>query len=156
MPPATGGPHWMQNILVAVDFSNVSKGLLDQAARLAQAFQAKLWLIHVAPPDPAFVGYEAGPQFIRDQVAAHLQKEHSQLQDQAELLRGQALEVTPLLIQGQTIQTILNEAQRLQADLIILGSHGHGALHRALVGSVAEGVLRKAPCPVMIVPAPKD
>ena len=145
----------MQNILVAVDFSNVTDNLLRQSGALAKAFSAKLWLIHVAAPDPDFVGYEAGPQTVRDQVAARLQTEHRQLQAQADALRAQRIEATPLLVQGQTVQTILSEAQRLNANLIVVGSHGHGALYRALVGTVAEGVLRKAPCPVLIVPSQK-
>ncbi|MBW2274656.1 MAG: universal stress protein, partial [Deltaproteobacteria bacterium] len=47
---------------------------------------------------------------------------------------------------------ILAEAKRLAADMIVMGSHGHGALYRALLGSVSEGVLHKATCPLTIVP----
>ena len=53
------------------------------------------------------------------------------------------------------METILEEAAKLNADLIILGSHGHGGLLRALLGSVCEGVLRKSILPVLIVPARK-
>ncbi|MEY2831959.1 MAG: hypothetical protein RLZZ574_1217, partial [Cyanobacteriota bacterium] len=61
--------------------------------------------------------------------------------------------VTPLLVQGATIETILREASKLRADMIIIGSHGHGALYRALVGNVTEGVIRKALCPILVIPA---
>lgn len=51
------------------------------------------------------------------------------------------------------MERLLAEQGRLAADAIVLGSHGHGALYDLLVGSVAEGVLRRAPCPVVVVPS---
>lgn len=58
-----------------------------------------------------------------------------------------------LLIQAPTVDGLLQEAARLNIELIIMGSHGHGAIHKALTGSVCEGILRKANCPVLVVPA---
>jgi nucleotide-binding universal stress UspA family protein len=66
--------------------------------------------------------------------------------------RERGIDVTPLLIQGPTIGTILREAGKLDVDLIVLGSHGRGAALRALLGSTSEGVLHKAEVPVLIVP----
>ena len=51
---------------------------------------------------------------------------------------------------------ILEEAERLEAEVIIMGSHGHGALYDLIVGSVTEGVLRKAKCPVLVLPSKRD
>jgi nucleotide-binding universal stress UspA family protein len=64
-----------------------------------------------------------------------------------------AVAVTPLLVQGATIKTILQEAIKLKSDMIVIGSHGHGALYKTLVGSVSEGVIRQASCPVVVIPA---
>jgi nucleotide-binding universal stress UspA family protein len=139
-------------ILVAVDFSPAAAAVLRQARHYAKALAAEVWLVHVAPPDPEFVGYEAGPQTVRDQVAEKFHAEHRALQQQAEEFRHLGLNVASLLLQGPTSPTILAEADRLQVDLIILGSHGHGALYQVLVGSVSEGVLRKAGRPVLVVP----
>ncbi len=144
----------MQNIVAAVDFSKASDSVLSRSAELAKAFgKCRLWLIHVAAPEPEFVGYDTGPQCVRDQVAEHLKDEHHQIQDSAQGLRDQGIEATALLIQGPTIATILNEAKKLDADLIVLGSHGHGRVFRSLLGSVSEGVLRKARTPVLIIPS---
>jgi nucleotide-binding universal stress UspA family protein len=66
------------------------------------------------------------------------------------------LDATALLVQGPTVETILEEATRLNADLIILGSHGRGAAIQLLVGSVSGGVLQKSKCPVLIVPTRKQ
>jgi nucleotide-binding universal stress UspA family protein len=142
----------MQNILVPIDFSPISETVVDIAKTLAQCFSARLWLIHVASPDPDFVGYDAGPQSVRDQLAEHLREEHQRLQATAAELREAGIETTALLVQGATAEKILAEAEHHAADLIVMGSHGHGAIHRALMGSVSERVLRKAACPVTFIP----
>jgi nucleotide-binding universal stress UspA family protein len=106
----------------------------------------------VSAPDPDFVGYEAGPQSVRDQRAQRLRDEHRELQRSADRLRAGGIQATALLIQGPTVEKILSEAERVAADFIVMASHGHGAVHRALLGSVSEGVLRHAAIPVTIVP----
>jgi len=142
----------MRNILVPIDFSPSTEPVIDIAKTLAESFSARLWLIHVASPDPDFVGYDAGPQSVRDQVADHLREEHQRLQAIATELRESGVETTALLVQGLAAEKILAESERHAADLIVMGSHGHGAMYRALMGSVSEQVLRKAGCPVTIIP----
>jgi nucleotide-binding universal stress UspA family protein len=143
----------MQSVLAAVDFSPVSQAVVEHAASLAEAFGAELTLIHVVAPDPEFVGYEAGPQSVRDSRAREIRNEHRELGAIAAKLRERSMSVRPLLAQGPTVETILGEAQRLEADTIVIGSHGHGALYRALLGSVSEGIVRAARIPVLVVPA---
>jgi nucleotide-binding universal stress UspA family protein len=142
----------MQNIIVPVDFSPITASVIDIAKTIAGCFSARLWLVHVVSPDPDFVGYDAGPQSVRDEVASHLREEHQQLQSAAAEIREAGIETTALLVQGPTAEKILAEAAAHDADLIIMGSHGHGALYRALMGSVGERVLRRAHCPVTIIP----
>ena len=144
------------DILVPLDFSEVTLEVIDQASLLARSLDAKLWLIHVATPEPEFIGYETGPQTVRDRVALELRQEHRSTQQVAEKLRRSGLDVTALCPQGATVRTILQEAEKLDVDLIVMGSHGRGALHRALLGSVSEGVLHKATCPVMIIPVKRE
>jgi nucleotide-binding universal stress UspA family protein len=141
----------MKNIIVAVDFSDSTPALLETAASLATAFSAKLWLVHVAAPDPSFVGYAAGPQSVRDSIAAGLRREHRLLQEYAEDLRADQIDTTALLVQGPTVATLLAELARLDADHLVIGSHDHGVLYRKALGSISEAVLRKAPCPVTVV-----
>jgi nucleotide-binding universal stress UspA family protein len=64
-------------------------------------------------------------------------------------------EAVALHIQGPTVDKILHEAQQQGAELIVMGSHGHGALYELLVGSVTQGVMKGASCPVVVVPAKK-
>lgn len=146
----------MRTILAAVDFSPVSPDVIACAAAQAKAFGAALYLLHVAAPDPDFVGYEPGPDSVRQNVAAELRDAHRRLQDHSAELRAGGLDCTALLVQGSTPETIVREAERLDADVIVLGSHGHGALHRALLGSVSEHVLHHARRPLLILPRQAD
>ena len=143
----------MKNVLAAVDFSEVTADVIDRAALIAKSLGCQLWLVHVAEPDPDFVGWEPGPPGVRDQVARHLREEHRQLQAFASEQRDAGIDTTALLVQGPTVAMILAEARKLEADLIVVGSHGRGAMYRLLLGSTSEGVLHKAPVPVLIVPA---
>ena len=142
----------MQNILAAVDLSPISERVIECAAEIASGQDARLWLVHVAAPDPDFAGYEAGPQEVRDQVASTMQREHRALQQHAEALRTRGLDATALSIQGPTTEKIVEEAQHLEADLIVVGSHGHGLAYRALLGSVSTDLLKRAKVPVVVVP----
>lgn len=145
----------MKHILCCVDFSPVTDRVLTTCADLAHSLGATVTLLHVAPPDPEFVGYGVGPQSVRDSVAAQLRSTHSDVQRLAEGLREGGLEVTPLTVQGATVERIVDHAARLRADLLVLGSHGRGLMFELLVGSVAHGVLRQATVPVVVVPAPR-
>jgi nucleotide-binding universal stress UspA family protein len=142
----------VKKILVAIDLSPSRRQVVAQATALARSLGGPLWLLHVAAPDPAFVGYAPGPQVVRDSVAHEFRDEHREIQELADELRASGLEATALLVQGPTAATILAEADRLGVDLIVMGSHGYGALQRALLGSVSEGVLRGTTRPVVIVP----
>ena len=143
----------MQRILAALDFSPVAERVLELAASLAASYGAQLTLVHVAAPDPEFVGYGIGPEGVREQRARELREEHRELQARSEALRGRGIEAKALLVAGPTVEQILEEARGLDADLIVIGSHGHGLVHRVLVGSTTEGVLRGAACPVLVVPS---
>lgn len=143
----------MKNILVAIDFEETSNAVLERATELVSASAGKLWLIHVAAPDPDFVGQDAGPQSVRDPGAGWLPEEQRALQGTAAILRDRGLDTTALLVYGPTVATILKEARKLDADLIVMGSHGRGALLRTLLGSTCEGVLHRTEIPILIVPA---
>ena len=143
----------MKNILIAVDFSAETDRVLDIASRIARGTAARLWLVHVAAPDPDFVGFDTGPKYVREQRAEVLREEHTAIQQLAQRLQRAGLECQGLLVQGSTTETLLEEIDRLGADMVIMGSHGKTGLFKAFVGSVSEQVLRDSKIPVLIVPS---
>lgn len=143
----------MHNILVATDLSDAIAELIESAKMQALKSESKIWLVFAAPPNPDFVGLEIGPKYIRDNVAAELREDHKKLQDIAESLRLQGYQSEALMVQGPAPDVILAEADKLEANMIVIGSHGHGAVFDLLVGSVCKGVLKKSKIPVLVVPS---
>jgi len=139
-------------ILVAVDLSPASEKVVAAAGRVAKLTGAKVYVLHAAEPEPDFVGYDAGPETVRTQVAGEMRREHREVQALADTLRGDGVEATALLIQGPTVETTLKEADRLEAELIVVGSHGHGAVYDVLIGSYSAGIIRQSKLPVLVVP----
>ncbi len=146
----------MKNLLVPIDFSEVTAALLRTATELGRALRAKVWLVHVAAPDPDFVGFKVGPQYVREQRAEILRQEHQDIQAFAAELVGTGVDAEGLLVQGPTTETILEMIGKLEADMVVMGSHGRSALFRAFVGSVSEQVLKESRVPVLIVPTKHD
>jgi nucleotide-binding universal stress UspA family protein len=140
------------NILVAVDLSPASEKVVEAARDIAELTGATIYILHAAEPDPEFVGYDAGPEVVRTQVADELRREHRGVQALAEKLRADGLDATALLVRGPTVSTTLKEAESLKAGLIVVGSHGHGAVYDVLIGSYSAGIIRKSRLPVLVVP----
>lgn len=143
----------MKNIVIAIDFSPLTEQLIEQGRALGQAFGAKLWLVHVAAPSPDFVGFEAGPQHVRDDRAEELRKEHRNLQTYAQRLGQEGIAADALLVQGPTVRTLLEETYELGADLLIIGTHTHGWLYEKLVGSVEAELINATKVPLLVIPA---
>ena len=143
------------NILACVDLSESTDQVVMKAEEIAGAISAKLWLLHTAEPDPDFIGYEVGPQSVRDSLSKKFREQHRQLQEIADRVRKGGIDATALLVQGATVETILAKSSGLNASMIVVGSHGKGAMYQLLVGSVSEGLLQNAECPVLIVPTHK-
>lgn len=139
-------------ILVGIDFSDTTEKILAFAGKIVARMSAKVWLLHVAAPDPDFVGFEVGPQSVRDSNSRGYHQEHREIQENASRLRAMNIDATAILVQGETVETILHEASKLDVDMIIIGSHGRASMHDFLVGSVSREVLRKSDLPILLVP----
>ncbi|WP_439153436.1 universal stress protein [Winogradskyella sp.] len=141
----------MNNILVALDFNGNEQQLIDTAINYAQAFDAKLWLLHIVAPNPDFVGYEAGPQFIRDNRASQLKKERELLDNYSDSLEEKGIKAEGLMVQGATIETIMEESKKLNIKLIIVGHSERSMLYKAIFGRVASSVIKASNIPVLTV-----
>lgn len=139
-------------ILIAVDFSEKSENLVAASVKLLQNAVTKVCLLHVAEPDPDFVGYSVDTPVMRSQVAQGFHQEHQQLQAMANTLREQGIEAKALLVQGETGQVIVEQAEKLGADAIIVGASAHGALYHFILGDTIQDVMRESGKPVFIMP----
>jgi nucleotide-binding universal stress UspA family protein len=142
----------MNTVLVPVDLSDATDSVVQTARALAQAFASRIVLLHVAEPDPDFIGFEPGPITVRQSVARDFKAEHQRLDELKSSIAADGVEVLALHIQGATVQKVLQEAEQQGASWIVIGTHGHGAFYELLVGSVAQGVIKGAQCPVVVVP----
>ena len=131
-----------QHILVPTDFSPGSEYALTAATGLARQFRARLTLIHAAHVPDEFDLYLRimEPALRREMEACRKRVEEA------------AVPADTLVTRGAAAQTIVETARARSVDLIVMGTHGRTALQHLLIGSVAERVLRLAPCPVMVVP----
>ena len=139
-------------VLMAINFSENSKRLVEKTTSLLRSSLGSVWLLHVAEPDPDFVGYEVDTAVMRDQVAEQYHSEHLRLQELAGFLRIQGYDAKALLIQGETGKTIIQQAEKLGVDLIVIGSSEHGALYHFLLGDTIQGVLHDSGRPVLVMP----
>lgn len=143
----------LTRILVPTDFSETSAAAVKYAVSLADAFGAQLHLLHVME------------QPVQWQMAAEMAMVTAPVDDAALRTRAET-ELAELLTRdererfrvvcatevGAPFAAIVKYARREGIDLIVMGTHGRGAVAHLLIGSVAENVVRKAPCPVLTIP----
>lgn len=149
------------NLLVAIDFSEITEAVIDHTRTLASALKAEVFLLHVIAPSTPVLDIETDPDTahplqeseILPGVTVTENRTHLQLHELAEKLRLNGISVSAHLAYNDEVDAIIKAAETFEAGMIVLGSHGHGAFYHLLIGSVSEGVIRKATCPVIIVPS---
>ena len=142
-------------LLVCVDLSESTEMILKKIEEITNALPAKVWLLHNAVPEPDVVEFKVDPLAARESLAKKFHVEHRQIQEFANRMREAGVDTTALLVHGATVETILKEASDLEVDMIVVGSHGRGAMYQLLVGSVSEAVLHRSPLPVLVIPTHK-
>jgi nucleotide-binding universal stress UspA family protein len=145
-----------KKIILCADGSECSKHAAEAAAKLAKQFHSEVVLTNIAPeppvvsvgpvPIPPELCNEADVRIKNDQYVQKL------ILDSAKLsLEGAGITPRTMPLAGRPVDEIVDLAEREEADLIILGSRGLGGFRRLLLGSVSDGVLHHAHCPVLIV-----
>jgi universal stress protein A len=141
----------IRNIMVAVDSAETSEWAVNRAVRLAEDLGARITILHVVDltpiglPDVAIYDFDARRDLAEN--AAELTHEKAALVPH-DLLAGEVYR------EGNVANQIVTAAAELKADLLVVGTHGRGLLGHFLLGSVAEAVVRHAPCPVLTVGRP--
>lgn len=140
-------------IVVGVDFSDASTNAWAAACRLAAQTNSQVHLVHVTP-DPLnqswnFEGMTLDFEAISDELRKQAHERLAAITPQAGLGEDR---ITRVVLTGVAHSTLTDYAAAKHADLIVVGTHGYGPIKHMLLGSVAERVVRQAPCPVMTVP----
>ncbi len=145
----------IRRILVPVDFSECSHRALDYAVFVAERFDATVEVLHVWEA-PQYAGMEVVvqmpgdvhqslAQFVQDQARAELRKMMAPLEARGDVRVNEHLET------GEPCDVIVRRVTELGCDLVVVGTHGRRGISHLLMGSVAERVVRRAPCPVLTV-----
>ena len=142
-------------LLVAVDLSESTQTIVDKVEEINKEYPAKVWILHNAEPEPDILEFKVDPLAARETLAKKFHNEHRQIQEIANRLRKAGLDATALLVHGATVESILKEASDLDVDMIVVGTHGRGAMYQLLMGSVSEGILHKSRYPVLVIPTHK-
>ena len=144
----------LKRVLVPVDFSETSHKALQYAVKFAEQFGAVLELVHVIEPIlyPVELGYMA---LAQEDEQRRLQQVTDKLEDLA-----RSLHLVPRpesrVLTGAPWRELVEEAKTKRVDLIIIATHGYTGFKHVLLGSVAERVVRHAPCPVLVVREAED
>jgi nucleotide-binding universal stress UspA family protein len=142
----------MKTILAPVDSSPASNDVVSAAAALAQAVNGRLVLLTVVQPPVFTAEYSVMMDNIAEITAIGERAAANQLAKLQKTVETAGFPVETVQQSGSPVTHIVEQADKYQADYIVMGSHGHTAFYDLLVGSTTHGVLKRARCPVVIVP----
>ena len=141
------------NILVPFDFGEPSERALEVAIDLAKQNGAHVTLLHVFDVPPSYAGMGMSPVDLLTPMWAAGKK---QLEDTLERVKATCSSVTEQTARGVPWREILSAIEQLRPDLVVMGTHGRSGIPRAVLGSVAEKIVRLSPVPVLTVRARDD
>lgn len=145
----------LQRILVPVNFTETSDKAFDFAIQLAEKFGASVTAMHAF--EIPVVGFPDGSLVATADIASRIQEAARQGLDGAVKARqGRGVKIDSLLREGSAHEEVRAVAERIHADIIVIGTHGRKGLARALLGSVAENVIRTVKIPVLTIHGPRD
>jgi nucleotide-binding universal stress UspA family protein len=140
------------NILVAVDLSPASDVVVEAARGVAELTGVSVYILHAVETEANYICPEGDPETRRERVAKAFPQEYSRVQAIADNLLDDGLDASALLVCGPAVQSTLDEADLLEAGLIVVGTHGHGSVYDVLIGSYSVSMIRKSRLPVLVVP----
>jgi nucleotide-binding universal stress UspA family protein len=142
-------------ILVPLDFSEHAAGVLAWAAHLAGQHGSRIVLFHAYHLPVEFQQLEGA--YLPPDFWANVKAEAEEsLERYAEDLRKRGIEVEAVVAEGYAATAVVDEVEKQNADLVVIGTHGLSGLKHLLLGSIAERVVQKAPCPVLTVKTPVE
>lgn len=142
----------IKNILVPIDFSTISSSIAKEALAYAKNTQAKINLIHVLSTKVGVEIGEAGYVSLSQTNKAKIRKEIENIEQYKKYFEQNKIVNDCYIKQGDIVEVILEEIDIIKADLLIIGSLGHGTLYKVFIGSVASGIIKQTDIPILLVP----
>ena len=146
----------MKTILAPLDFSKVSDAVVSESIALARALHGRVVLLAVVQPPVVNYEYAAVMDNLAEITAAGERNAERRLAELETKFKAEGIPVESVQLVGSPIPLIVEQANKISANYIVMGSHGHTAFYDLLVGSTTHGVLMRASCPVIIIPAPQQ
>ncbi len=147
----------MKTIVALVDLSDLTFKVLKQAHLLAEAFDSQVIIMHVVGKEAVVIDVGlASPAIMQDPSPETVHKHYARLLEMRDSLVKLGVRATVQQLENASVETVLEETRKCGADLIILGSHHHSTFYRLLIGTVTDDVLKRARCPVLVVPSDTD
>ncbi len=151
----------METVLVPLDFSDATPKVVNVAAQFAARLRARVILLHVIEPIAEYVPMATSIDVLATAAPVMHSLDHQPILERLERLaeplrREHGLEVYCEVQMGFAIDEILKETDFRECGVIVLGSHGHGALYHLFTGGVVTGVLKKTSHPVLVVPVHEE
>ena len=144
----------IKKILVPIDFSDYSKNALRYAIGFAKHFKAKMFIEYIVEPAVYPADFSLGQVAIPTTDVDMTQRAENEMARLAKEEIGTEVEFEKIIKTGKPFMEIIETAAEIDADLIIIATHGHTGVEHLLFGSTAEKVVRKAPCPVLTLRDP--
>jgi nucleotide-binding universal stress UspA family protein len=142
----------MKTILAPIDFSPASNRVIKAAVNLTRAMNGRLVLLHVVQLPVITSEYGAVMANFQEIIAVSEKSSRRLMARHQQRLAKSGLKARVALVTGAPALSILEHARKTRAAYLVMGSHGHSALFDLLAGSTTTGVLRRSPCPVLVVP----
>lgn len=147
----------MKTILVPIDFSPISEKVAKEAGKYGHLTGAKVVFLHVVTRPILMSAYGIPANVVNTEIEKEQEASVKQVKHYESLAqKAGAKELASVVVLGPAVESILQQAETQAADLIVLGTHGHGALYNLLMGSTATGILKKATCPVLVIPRDQE
>ena len=144
----------MKTIVALVDFSDVTAKVLKQSQEMAEAFKGKVILLHAVPDEPVLVDMGVlAPTVLEPASDPKREEDYTKLINLRNSLASSGVSVSVHQLEDGNLNGIFGQCEQLDADLIIVGAHHHGTFYNWLIGTCTAEVLKRAHCPVLVVPS---
>jgi len=158
----------MNQILIAVDFSDVTGRVIEKGSEIAKAFGVGVTLMHTEPPDQGYIYYDAGyspggavsfmneiDPGLEESRQEKVKNDKHALDVLKKQVEAMGVEVDTFLIEGEVSAQIVSKAVSSDAGMVVIGNHRHGKLYKFLFDDIGTTLTNKATCPVLVVPTDK-